>query len=124
MPSSRRLGRPEQTPLGNSSFRKIQRWRAYGDDFEFKVSRCANCHAEFYEPATMNLMCCPLCANALWKKKNYPPRALELRGPVPAGRCPWCGKVPMANKYCDEWCREAMVTWASRERQRSKRDRR
>lgn len=114
-------GRPEQTPLANTTFRKIQRWRLYGDDFVFKLSRCANCQAEFYEPNTMNLMCCPLCANLLWKKKNYPPQhCVAVASPVRPGKCPWCGKTPEKDKYCDQWCREAIMTWSARERMREK----
>lgn len=114
-----RRGRPEQTPLGNLSHLRLQRWRKYGDDWKFKLSRCCNCQAQFEEPAHTNMMACPLCANALWKNRNYPPKALELTGPNT--RCPWCGKPPkFGGKYCDEWCREAKKTEASREYQRRK----
>jgi predicted nucleic acid-binding Zn ribbon protein len=66
----------------------------------------------------MNLMCCPLCGDALWKKKNYPPPYL---GELGRNRgCPWCGKPPRKNRYCDEWCREAIKAHASREYQRQK----
>lgn len=118
----RKVGRKELTPLSNLSHLVLQRWRVYGDDYKFKLSSCANCKAQFEEPATMNLMCCPLCANHLWKKKNYPPKALELDGPNTG--CPWCGKKPRRGKYCDEWCREAKLVESSREYQRRKREQR
>lgn len=114
-----RRGRPVQTPLANLSHLKLQRWRAYGDDHKFKISICCNCSARFEEPETMNLMGCPLCANHLWKKKNYPPPHLAVFGKNTG--CAWCGKAHLSKgRYCDEWCRDAMTASKSREYQRRK----
>lgn len=113
-------GRPEQTPLGNLSHLRLQRWRVYGDDWRFKQSICCNCAAKFEEPAHTNLMACPVCADALWKRKNYPPQVIEWDAPNTG--CPWCGKPPkFGGKYCDEWCREAKSRYEARERQRRRR---
>lgn len=113
-----RRGRPEHTPLANLSHLRLQRWRAYGDRHKFKVSICCNCSAKFEEPDTMNLMACPLCANHLWKKKNYPPIWPPA---LPNNGCLWCGARHLSKgRYCDEWCRDAMTAHKAREYQRKK----
>jgi hypothetical protein len=113
--AGRGIGRPQVSAI--VAMPGIQRWRSYGDHHKFKVSVCSNCRAQFEEPEAGNMMCCPLCADFLWNKKNYPPQQVGLV----RGGCPWCGRPPRSGKYCDEWCRAASRTTASRLYQRKKR---